>query len=134
MLVVVLAAACSNGSDKAEPSKPTNHTRPAPREFAVVFDDTGLHVPQDHRPAATYVVSFADHRSHKGVNQRVALAFSPGGPDIVLPGRTVPAGARRTQVLASNLRVRVQINGVFRRDLDASLKIDTSKAYPTPAT
>jgi hypothetical protein len=132
LLVVLLAAACSNDSHKAKPSRPTNHARPAPSEFAIVLDDTGLHVPLEARPAATYTLSFTDRRSQRRVNQHVALGLSPSGPDIVL--LSLPAGARRNVVLLANLCARVMINGVRQRDLAECLNIETSKQYPTPAT
>jgi hypothetical protein len=129
---VVLGTACSGGSHKAEPSKPTSPARAAVNEFAVVLDDTGLHVPRLRQPAGTYVVSFVDRRSRTGINQGVAVAVSPSGPPIVL--FKVPAGARRTEVLLANESAQVVINGVVQWRRSSSLNIETSKNYPTPAT
>ena len=130
--VLVAASACSNDSHKAEPPKPTSLTRPAPHEFAVVLDDAGLHGPPEPRPAAKYTLSFADRRSRRGIDQRVAIALGPNGPTIVF--LTLPAGARREVVLSANVGAHVVINGVPQRDLSASFNIVPSKEYPTPAT
>jgi hypothetical protein len=130
LALVILVSACSSDSHKTEPT-PTSHARSDPREFAVVLDDAGLHVPQERRPAASYTLSFTDRRTHRA-NQRVALALGPNGPPIVL--LTVPAGTRRKMVLLANIGAHVVINGVQRQDLFAGLNIEPSKAYPTPAT
>ncbi len=129
--VMVLAAGCSNGSRKTTPTPSTKATGAA-NEFPVVLDDSGLHIPQQQRPSATYAVSFTDRRSHVAPNQRVALTVSPIGPDVVL--FSVPAGTHSRQVLLANESVQVVVNDVPQRGLAAYLKIEPSKEYPTPAT
>jgi hypothetical protein len=132
LVAAALVAACSGGSHKAEPPKPTKPARAPADEFAVVLDDAGLHVPRSRRPAGSYLVSFVDRRSRKGVNQGVAVAISPSGPPIVL--FKVSAGARCTEVLLANESAQVVINGVVQWKRSSSLNIATSKSYPTPAT
>ena len=129
-LVVLVGGACSSSSHRADPAS-TSHAQPGPREFAIVLDDAGLHVPRERFPAASYILSFTDRRSRRG-SQRVALALGPNGPPITL--LTVPAGTRRRVVLIANLGAHAVIDGVQRQDLFAGLNIEPSKAYPTPAT
>ena len=132
VVAAAVVAACNGGSHKAEPPKPTKPARAAVDEFAVVLDDTGLHVPRSRRPAGSYLVSFVDRRSRRGINQGVAVAISPSGPPIVF--FKVPAGARRTEVLLANESAQVVINDVVQWKRSSSLNIETPKNYPTPAT
>jgi hypothetical protein len=136
VLIAVVTTACSGGSDKVLPPTPTSHpptsnTRPAVPTLAVVLDDTGLHVPAERRPAARYILSFVDRRTHRG-KQRVVLALGPSGPPIVT--MRLAAGARRSVVLIATIGARVEIDGVPQPHLSAGFNIDLSKEYPTPAT
>jgi hypothetical protein len=131
VLIVVLAAACNKASHGGA-STPSTGAQAVSKEFAVVLDDNGLHVPQTRQPSAEYDLSFTDRRSHRAQDENVVLALAPVGPDIVL--LNVPAGTHRTHVLLANERVQVVINGVRQRALAETLNIDPSNEYPTPAT
>jgi hypothetical protein len=131
IFVLVLAAGCSKASRRTMPTPSTDSAR-ADREFPVVLDDSGLHIPQEQRPSATYVISFTDRRSHVGSKQRVVLTVSPIGPPFTL--FSLSAGTHRTEVLLANESVQVLVNDVPHRGLAASLNIAPSKEYPTPAT
>ena len=132
LVAVVLATACSNDSNKSEPSTSTRHERVGVTEFKIVLDDTGLHVPRRRQPADSYLASFADRRSRSEIRQRISVAISPSGPPIVL--FQIPSGARRDVVLLANESAQVVINDVVQWRRGWPLNIGPSTKYPTPAT
>jgi hypothetical protein len=125
----VLAGCDSSGGGDARTTTSKPRTVPT---FGVVLDDAGLHVSKGRYPAGRYLVSFDDRRTHRDTAQHVALGMRPSGPVITLA--TIPAGTRRQEILLANLVAFVAFDGVRQPSSEVPLPVDTSRAFPTPAT